>query len=76
MLLSLMALPSAWLTVSACSMDEADQPELLFNIGDSPQGWADVRRFVQTLERSGLKSLRERPIRIGAESGPNAWVIG
>jgi hypothetical protein len=41
----------------------------------APQGWADARRFVRALENSGLKSLRERPIRI-SESGPDSYVIG
>ena len=46
------ALRGGWVWVSACGMDEADQPELLFNIGDGPEGWIVVRRFVQALERS------------------------
>ena len=65
----------SWIWVAACSMDEAaDQPELLFNIGDGPEGWITVRRFVMALERSGIKSLKERPLRIG-ESGPDCFVI-
>jgi hypothetical protein len=68
------ALRGGWIWVSACSMDEADQPELPFNIGDGPEGWTTVRRFVAALERSGLKSLKERPIRIGAETGPDSFI--
>jgi hypothetical protein len=68
-------LRGGWIWVSACSMDEADQPELLFNIGDAPEGWTTVRRFVAALERSGVRSLQPRPLRIGAESGADSWVI-
>jgi hypothetical protein len=65
----------SWIWVAACSMDEAaDQPELLFNSGDGPAGWTDVRRFVLALERSGIRSPHPRPIRIG-ESGPDSYVI-
>jgi hypothetical protein len=61
--------------VAADSLDEGEPPQSLFNVGDTPAGWTDVRRFVQALERSGVTSLRERPIRIG-ESGPDSYVIG
>ena len=44
-------------------------PSSLFNVGDGPQGWTDVRRFVQALERSGITSLKQRPVQIG-EPGP------
>ena len=66
---------SGWIWVHAGSLDQGEAPELLFNIGDGPQGWSDVRRFVAALERSGLKTLQPRPLRIGAESGPDSWVI-
>jgi hypothetical protein len=52
----------------------AAAPEALFNIGETQEGWTTVRRFVRALENSGLKSLRERPIRIG-ETGPDAYTI-
>ena len=50
-------------------MDEAEQPESLFNIGDGPEGWVTVRRFLMALERSGVTSLRERPVHIGTKAG-------
>ena len=60
-----------WL--SACGMDKADPPELIFNIGDTPSGWVLVRKFIQALERSGIKSLKGRPIELGE---PPEFVIG
>jgi hypothetical protein len=58
------ALRGGWIWISATGMDEADQPELLFNIGDGPEGWIVVRRFCQALERSGITSLHpHRPPR-------------
>jgi hypothetical protein len=69
------ALRGGWIWVSACGMDEADQPELLFNVADGVEGWVTVRRFIMALERSGIKSLKERPIRIG-EGGADSFVIG
>jgi hypothetical protein len=70
------ALRGGWIWVSACSMDEADQPELLFNIGDGPEGWTTVRRFVAALERSGIRSLHPRPLQIGETGSPDSFVIG
>lgn len=69
------SLQGGWIWLSAGSLDEGESPEPLFNLPDTAQGWADVRRFVRALEISGLKSLKERPIRIG-ESGPDSYVIG
>jgi hypothetical protein len=66
-------LRGTWIWVSAGPMDAADQPELLFNIGDGPAGWTTVRRFVLALERSGIRALHPRPIRIGA--GGDAYTI-
>ena len=75
-LLIKIALRGGWIWISACSMDEADQPELLFNIGDGPEGWTTVRRFVQALERSGIKSLKERPVQIGEPGSEDCFLIG
>ena len=74
-LLIKIALRGGWIWVSACGMDEADQPELIFNIGDGREGWVTVRRFIQALERSGIKSLRERPIEIGEPGSSDSFVI-
>jgi hypothetical protein len=69
------ALRGGWIWIGACGLDEGDRPEFLFNLGDGPRGWTEVRRFVAALERSGITSLRERPIRIG-DNGPDSFVIG
>ncbi len=71
-----LALRGGWIWISACGMDEPDQPELLFNVGDGPEGWTAVRRFVMALERSGITSLKERPVQIGEPGSPDSWVIG
>jgi hypothetical protein len=52
------------------------EPQFLFNIGDGPTGWTTIRRFLQALERSGLKSLRSRPIQLGEPGSPDCFVIG
>ena len=70
-------LRGTWIWVSVCPLDEAtDRPESLFNIGDGPEGWTTLRRFIMALERSGLTSLQPRPIHIGAGEGPDSFVIG
>ena len=51
-LLVRVTLQGGWVWVAVGSLDEGGAPQPLFNVGDSPQGWADVRRFVQALERS------------------------
>jgi hypothetical protein len=58
----------------ACSMNEPE-PQLIFNVGDTPSGWTTVRKFAQALERSGVKSVRERPVEIGEPGSPDSWVI-
>ena len=68
-------LRSGQVSVHACGMDELEL-QLIFSIGDGPEGWTVVRRFIQALERSGIKSLRERPVRIGESGSPDSWVIG
>jgi hypothetical protein len=51
------------------------EPQLIFNVGDTPSGWTTVRKFAQALERSGVKSVRERPVEIGEPGSPDSWVI-
>ena len=63
------------ISVSACSLDEPERFEYLFNVGDGPEGWSTVRQFVHALERSGIKSLRSRPIHLGEPGSPDAWTI-
>ena len=68
------ALQGGWIWLSAASLDEGESTEPICNFPDSPQGWSDLRRLVANLERSGIKSLKTRPIQIGDE-GPNAYLI-
>jgi hypothetical protein len=75
-LLFRIALRGGWIWISACGMDEPDLPQFLFNIADGPSGWTTVRKFVQALERSGVTSLKERPITIGTPGSPDCFVIG
>ena len=69
------SLRGGWIWISVRTYNCSDQPDLFFHLSDTPTGWATVRRFVAALERSGLKSLYPRPLRIGADSGPDSWVI-
>ena len=73
-LLVRVTIQGGWLWVHVGSLDKAERPELLFNVGDGHDGWTTVRRFIMALERSGVRSLKERPIRIG-EGGPNSFTI-
>ena len=69
------SLRGGWIWICGGSLDEG-YPELLFNIGDGPEGWIVVRRFVVALERSGITSLRERPVQIGEVGTRDCFVIG
>jgi hypothetical protein len=73
-LLVRVALRGGWIWVSAGGMDEGEPPQFLFNAGDGPAGWVSVSKFVQALERSGIRSLKERPIQLG-EIGLDCFVI-
>jgi hypothetical protein len=62
--------------ISVRTMDNVgDNPDLWFSLPDGPRGWTDLRRFVQSLERSGLKTLQPRPITIGPPEGPSSFLI-
>ena len=74
-LLVRVTLQGGWIWVHAGSLDEGEAPELLFNVGDGHEGWTTARKFVMALERSGIRSLKERPIHLGNDSGPDAWTI-
>ena len=74
-LLIRVALRGSWIWVSACSLDEAERLEFLFNTADGPEGWVLVRRFVAALERSGIKSVRERPLQLGEVGSDDCFVI-
>ena len=67
-------LRGGWVWLYACGLDEPE-PEFIFNVGDGPQGWTTIRKFVQALERSGIKSLKQRPIELGEPGSADSWVI-
>lgn len=56
------------------AMDLGEEREPLFSIPDTKEKWPIVCRFVQSLERSRITSLKERPIEIG-EGGKDSWLI-
>ena len=68
---------ATWLWVSVREMDNAAaDPDIFFN----RRRWSErvglaSRRFIAALERSGLASLKERPIHIGAGEGPDSFII-
>jgi len=72
-LLIRVALQGGWVWLAVCSLDEGEPPEPICNFSDTPQGWIDVRRLVAALERSGVRSLRERPIVIGQPGQPDSY---
>jgi hypothetical protein len=74
-LLMRLELRGSWVWLSACGLDEAGGPEPICNFGDGPKGWSNIRGFLATLERSGIKSLHPRPIRIGAGGTPDSYTI-
>ena len=75
-LLIRVTIKSSWIWIYAGSLDEGDLPELIFNVGDGRDGWITVRRFIQALERSGIKSLRSRPLQLGEVGSDDCFVIG
>ena len=69
------SLMGGWVWVSAIGLDEGEQPEAICNFPDTSQGWRDVCKLVQALERSGVKSLHPRPIHIGQSGSTDAYTI-
>ena len=69
------SLRGGWVWVDVGSLDELEAP-FLFNTPDGPQGWTNLRRFIQALERSGVTSLKKRPIQIGPPGHRDSFVIG
>ena len=67
-------LRGTWVWLYACGLDEPE-PEFIFNAADGPEGWTTIRKFVQTLERSGIKSLKSRPIELGEPGSADSWLI-
>jgi hypothetical protein len=56
-----------YIFVAVALMDNADEPERLFVIGDTTNGWQTVQSFCMALESSGLRSLQPRPCDIGLD---------
>ena len=76
-LLLRLELRGTWIWLSAYGLDEGgSEPEAICNFGDTPQGWLDVCKLVQALERSGVKSVRDRPVKIGETGSRDCYVIG
>ena len=73
-LLVRISLRGTWIWISAAGLDAGEAPELICNFGDGPAGWTEARRLTLALERSGIRALHPRPIKIG-ESGPDSYVI-
>ena len=72
----LMFLDGGFVAVSVQLMDSGDSLEKLMTVSDSSDGWRTVCRLVLALERSGLKSLKERPIQLGEPGSPDCFAIG
>jgi hypothetical protein len=69
------ALRGTWIWLSVASLDSGESPELLCNFGDGPRGWSNLRALVLALERSGIRSLKERPLRLGEGGTPDSYCI-
>ena len=69
-------LDGGWIFVSTPqSMDSGEEQQTpLFSIGDTSEGWRTTCRFLMAIERSGLTSLKEKPIQIG-DGGKDSWLI-
>jgi hypothetical protein len=50
--------------------------ERLLTIGDTKQGWFDLCRLVQALERNQIRDVKVRPLEIGESGNRDSWVIG
>jgi hypothetical protein len=59
-------------------MDQAEEPQRqrLLTIRDTEQGWSDLCRLVQALERCRIKDVQQRPLEIGESGNRDSWVIG
>jgi hypothetical protein len=60
----------------ATPMDQAEEPQRLLTIGDTEQGWSDLCRLVQALERNRICDVKQRPLEIGESGNRDSWVIG
>jgi hypothetical protein len=57
-------------------MDRAEARQRLLTIGDTKQGWFDLCRLVQALERNLIRDVKVRPLEIGESGNRDSWVIG
>jgi hypothetical protein len=64
-----------WINLSVQPMDSDEASERVLTIGDGGPGWNTISRLLEAFEHSGIKSLHPRPLHIGAETGPGAFVI-
>ena len=69
-------LDGGFVTLDATSMDQAEEPQRLLTIGDTKQGWSDLCRLVQALERNQISDVSVRPLEIGEAGNRDSWVIG
>jgi hypothetical protein len=68
------SLRGGWIWVYATGLDEP-APKFLFNVGDGPEGWTSLGRFLAAAERSGIESLHTR-VQLGEPGSPDCFVIG
>jgi hypothetical protein len=73
-LLFYVSVRGTWIWLSAAPLDSPTAPSAICNFADGPAGWTALRKLVLALERSGIRALHPRPIRLG-DTGPNAYVI-
>ena len=69
----IVVLDNTFVFLYAQVLDSCEEPELLWNAGDTVENWRLICRIVGGLERNGVRCL-QRPIEVG-EGGPNSWVI-
>ncbi|MGA7394652.1 MAG: hypothetical protein WCC08_22525 [Terrimicrobiaceae bacterium] len=68
-------LDGGFVFVSVQPMDSGEPLETLLVVGDCSEHWRQVCRLIQALERSGIESLKSRPIELGTPGSPDSWVI-
>jgi hypothetical protein len=70
-------LDGGFVFLDATSMDQAEgASQRLLTIGDTEQGWSDLCRLVQALERNQIRDVKVRPLEIGESGNRDSWVIG
>jgi hypothetical protein len=69
-------LDGGFIFLDATPMDQAEEPQRLLTIGDTEQGWSDLCRLVQTLERNRICDVKPRPLEVSEAGNRDSWVIG